>query len=152
MLRDYLESYVRHNRTSVALLAAISFVASAMLGLVVGVAHMLVVDYLARMAYLGEAPSVTGSTIAFASVTAISAPLSSSCSKSAFGVAMSARIRQLGILKSIGANDGQVKRLLLAEGCALSLLKQPPWRSRGHGALTRGRRSCARAHRRFPRL
>lgn len=121
MLRDYLESYVRHNRTSVALLAAISFVASAMLGLVVGVAHMLVVDYLARMAYLGEAPSVTGSTIAFASVTAISALALVLMLKSAFGVAMSARIRQLGILKSIGANDGQVKRLLLAEGCALSL-------------------------------
>ena len=49
MLRDYLTSYVRHNRASVTSLAAISFVASALLGLVVGVAHMLVTDYLARM-------------------------------------------------------------------------------------------------------
>ena len=75
MLRDYLTSYVRHNRASVTSLAAISFVASALLGLVVGVAHMLVTDYLARMAYLGETPSVTGSTIAFGVVKARPSPL-----------------------------------------------------------------------------
>ena len=121
MLRDYLASYARHNRTSVISLAALSFVASALLGLVIGVTHMLVSDYLARMAYLGEAPSVTGSTVAFASVTAISAFSLVLMLKSAFGVSMSARIRQLGILKSIGASDAQVRRLLLAEGCALSL-------------------------------
>lgn len=121
MLRDYLTSYVRHNRASVTSLAAISFVASALLGLVVGVAHMLVTDYLARMAYLGETPSVTGSTIAFGVVTATSALALVLMLKSAFGVSMSARIRQLGILKSIGANDAQIRRLLLAEGCVLSL-------------------------------
>ena len=85
MLRDYLTSYVRHNRASVTSLAAISFVASALLGLVVGVAHMLVTDYLARMAYLGETPSVTGSTIAFGVVTAISALALVLMLKSAFG-------------------------------------------------------------------
>ena len=121
MLRGYLTSYVRHNRASVASLAAISFVASALLGLVVGVAHMLVTDYLARMAYLGETPSITGSTIAFGAVTATSALALVLMLKSAFGVSMSARIRQLGILKSIGANDAQIRRLLLAEGYVLSL-------------------------------
>ena len=39
--------------------------------------------------------------------------------KSAFDVAMHARIRNLGIYKSIGATDAQVRRLLLAEGCAV---------------------------------
>ena len=121
MLRDYLVSYVRHNRASVITLAALSFVASALLGLVIGVSHMLVTDYLARMDYLGEAPSVTGSTVAFAVVTTMSALSLVLMLKSAFGVSMSARIRQLGILKSIGASDAQVRRLLLAEGCALSL-------------------------------
>ena len=121
MLRDYLASYVRHNRGSVASLAAISFVASALLGLVIGVSHMVVADYLARMDYLGQAPSVTGSTVAFAAVTAISAVSLVLMLKSAFGVSMSARIRQLGVLKSVGASDAQVRRLLLAEGCALSL-------------------------------
>lgn len=121
MLRDYLASYVRHNRGSVASLAAISFVASALLGLVIGVSHMVVADYLARMDYLGQAPSVTGSTVAFGAVTAMSAVSLVLMLKSAFGVSMSARIRQLGVLKSVGASDAQVRRLLLAEGCALSL-------------------------------
>lgn len=121
MLRDYLTSYIRHNRASVRSLAAISLIASVLLGLVIGIAHMLVTDYLARMAYLGETPSVTGSTIAFDVVTAASALALVLMLKSAFGVSMSARIRQLGILKSIGANDAQIRRLLLAEGCVLSL-------------------------------
>ena len=135
MLRDYLVSYVRHNRASVITLAALSFVASALLGLVIGVSHMVVTDYLARMDYLGEAPSVTGSTVAFAVVTTMSALSLVLMLKSAFGVSMSARIRQLGILKSIGASDAQVRRLLLAEGCALSLpaaclASSWAWRSR----------------------
>ncbi len=121
MLRSYLASYVRHNRGSVTSLAAISFVASALLGLVIGVSQMVVDDYLARMDYLGEVPNITGSTVAFGAVTAISAVSLVLMLKSAFGVSMSMRIRQLGILKSIGASDAQVRRLLLAEGCSLSL-------------------------------
>ncbi|HJA29826.1 MAG TPA: ABC transporter permease [Candidatus Olsenella pullicola] len=121
MLRSYLASYVRHNRGSVTSLAVISFVASALLGLVIGVSHMVVADYLARMDHLGQAPSVTGSTVAFGAVTAMSAVSLVLMLKSAFGVSMSMRIRQLGVLKSVGASDAQVRRLLLAEGCALSL-------------------------------
>lgn len=121
MLHSYLASYVRHNRGSVTSLAVISFVASALLGLVIGVSHMVVADYLARMDYLGQAPSVTGSTVAFGAVTAMSAVSLVLMLKSAFGVSMSMRIRQLGVLKSVGASDAQVRRLLLAEGCALSL-------------------------------
>ena len=121
MLRSYLASYVRHNRGSVTSLAAISFVASALLGLVIGVSQMVVDDYLARMDYLGEVPDITGSTVAFGAVTAMSAVSLVLMLKSAFGVSMSMRIRQLGILKSIGASDAQVRRLLLAEGCSLSL-------------------------------
>ena len=121
MLRNYLASYVRHNRGSVTSLAAISFVASALLGLVIGVSQMVVDDYLARMDYLGEVPDITGSTVAFGAVTAMSAVSLVLMLKSAFGVSMSMRIRQLGILKSIGASDAQVRRLLLAEGCSLSL-------------------------------
>ena len=121
MLRNYLASYVRHNRGSVTSLAAISFVASALLGLVIGVSQMVVDDYLARMDYLGEVPDITGSTVAFGAVTAMSAVSLVLMLKSAFGVSMSTRIRQLGILKSIGASDAQVRRLLLAEGCSLSL-------------------------------
>ena len=82
---------------------------------------MVVDDYLARMDYLGEVPNITGSTVAFGAVTAISAVSLVLMLKSAFGVSMSMRIRQLGILKSIGASDAQVRRLLLAEGCSLSL-------------------------------
>lgn len=121
MLRNYLASYVRNNRCSVTSLAAISFVASALLGLVIGVSQMVVDDYLARMDYLGQVPNITGSTVAFAAVTAISAISLVLMLKSAFGVSMSVRVRQLGILKSIGASDAQVRRLLLAEGCSLSL-------------------------------
>lgn len=121
MLRSYLASYVRHNRGSVTSLAVISFVASALLGLVIGVSQMVVDDYLARMDYLGEVPNITGSTVTFGAVTAISAVSLVLMLKSAFGVSMSMRIRQLGILKSIGASDAQVRRLLLAEGCSLSL-------------------------------
>lgn len=121
MLRDYLASYIRHNQTSAISLAALSCFASALLGLVIGVFHLLVQDYLARMDYLGETPSVTGSTVAFAAVATISALSLVLMLKSAFSVSMSERIRQLGILKSIGARDAQVKRLLIAEGCALSL-------------------------------
>lgn len=121
MLKDYLASYGRHNRTSVVTLAVLSFIASALLGLIIGVSHMLVTDYLARMAYLNEEPSITGSTIAFAAVTTVSALSLILMLKNAFDVSMSSRIRQLGILKSIGASDKQVKRLLLAEGCTFSL-------------------------------
>lgn len=121
MLRDYLASYIRHNRTSAISLAAISFIASALLGLVIGVSQMVVTDYLARMDYLGQTPNITGSTIAFGVVTAIAAVSLLLMLKSAFGVSMSARIRQLGILKSVGANDAQIRHLLLAEGCTLSL-------------------------------
>lgn len=121
MLRTYLAGYIRHNRAAVVALAAISFVAAVLLGLVVGVGQLMVSDYLARMAYLGETPQVSGSTIAFVAVTALSALAIVLMLKSAFDVSMSARIRQLGLLKTIGARDAQVKRLLLAEGCAVSL-------------------------------
>ena len=121
MLRSYIEAYVSHNRAPVAALASLSFVASVLLGLIVGVGSLMVTDYLVRMAALGQAPDVTGSTVAFGLVTALAAVAVVLMLKSAFDVSMSARIRQLGLLKSIGAKDAQVKRLLLAEGCALSL-------------------------------
>ena len=121
MLRSYLEAYISHNRAPVAALASLSFVASVLLGLIVGVGSLMVTDYLVRMAALGQAPDVTGSTIAFGLVIALAAVAVVLMLKSAFDVSMSARIRQLGLLKSMGAKDGQVRRLLLAEGCALSL-------------------------------
>lgn len=121
MLRSYLEAYISHNRAPVAALASLSFVASVLLGLIMGVGSLMVTDYLVRMAALGQAPDVTGSTIAFGLVIALAAVAVVLMLKSAFDVSMSARIRQLGLLKSMGAKDGQVRRLLLAEGCALSL-------------------------------
>lgn len=121
MLRSYIEAYVRHNRASAAALAVLSFVASALLGLVVGVGSLMVTDYLVRMEALGQTPDVTGSTVAFGTVIALSAVAVVLMLKSAFDVSMSTRVRQLGLLKSIGACDAQVRRLLLAEGCSLSL-------------------------------
>lgn len=121
MLGTYLKSYIVHNRSSVVSLAAISLVACILLGLVIGVAQLLVTDYLVRMDHLGQTPDITGSTIAFALVTAISSLSVVLMLKSAFDVSMHARIRQLGLIKSVGATDAQVRHLLLAEGCALSL-------------------------------
>ena len=121
MLRTYIANYIRANQASVISLAALSFIASVMLGLVVGVGSLVVRDYLIRMEYLGETPSVTGSSIAFAIVTALCSISIVLMLKSAFDVSMSARMRNLGLLKTAGASDSQVRLLLLAEGCALSL-------------------------------
>lgn len=121
MMAPYLRAYVQHNRPSVLSLAAISFIACAFLGLIVGVMQMLLTDYFVRMEYLGLSPEITGSSIAFFVVTTISSIAIVLMLKSAFDVAMHARIRNLGIYKSIGATDAQVRRLLLAEGCALAL-------------------------------
>ena len=98
MLRNYLVGYLRHNRASAIALSALSFIAATLLGLVIGVCHLLVADYIARMDYLGESPSVTGSGIAFAVVTTISVLSLVLMLKSAFGISMSERVRQLGIV------------------------------------------------------
>ena len=121
MMAPYLRAYVRHNRSSGFSLAALSFIACAFLGLIVGVTQMLLTDYFVCLEQLGQNPEVTGSSIAFFIVTAISSIAIVFMLKSAFDVAMHARIRNLGIFKSIGATDGQVRRLLLAEGCILAL-------------------------------
>lgn len=121
MVCSYIEAYVRHNRAPVTALAALSLVASALLGLVVGVGSLMLTDYLVRMETLGQAPDVTGSTVAFGTVIVLSSVAVVFMLKSGFDVSMSARVRQLGLLKSIGAREAQVRRLLLAEGCVLSL-------------------------------
>lgn len=121
MMAPYLRAYVQHNRSSVLSLAAISFIACAFLGLVIAVTQMLLTDYFVRMEYLGQSPEITGSSISFFVVTAICSIAIVLMLKSAFDVAMHARIRNLGIYKSIGATDAQVRRLLLAEGCVLAL-------------------------------
>ena len=69
----------------------------------------------------GAISEITGSSISFFVVTAICSIAIVLMLKSAFDVAMHARIRNLGIYKSIGATDAQVRRLLLAEGCVLAL-------------------------------
>lgn len=120
-MRRYLASYIRHNQAAVITLAAISLVASLLLGLVTGISWMVLGDYLQRMAILGQAPDVTGSTIAFASVLAMASLSIVLMLKSAFEVSMSVRMRQLGLLKSSGARDAQVRLLLLAEAGAVSL-------------------------------
>lgn len=121
MMAPYLRAYVQHNRSSVLSLAVISFIACAFLGLVIAVTQMLLTDYFVRMEYLGQSPEITGSSISFFVVTAICSIAIVLMLKSAFDVAMHARIRNLGIYKSIGATDAQVRRLLLAEGCVLAL-------------------------------
>lgn len=65
MMAPYLRAYVQHNRSTVLSLAAISFIACALLGLVIGVTQMLLTDYFVRMEYLGQSPEITGSSISF---------------------------------------------------------------------------------------
>ena len=63
MLRSYLEA-VTSATTGRPLRPRLAFVvASVLLGLIVGVGSLMVTDYLVRMAALGQAPDVTGSTI-----------------------------------------------------------------------------------------
>lgn len=133
MWRDYSKSYLKNNRASGRTVMAATFVATMFLSLLCSAAYNLWVYELEKIALKegewesspaydlqgGRMPMLLTVYLAILLLVVLSLIL---IIRNSFEVSMNARIRQFGILSSIGATPRQIRICLLQEAAVLSLL------------------------------
>lgn len=124
MWKNYSARYFKNNKGLLFFLAAAAFLASSLLSLLGSFFYNLWADYVYRT-YLETGMKTVDVTTAVKIYTAIMVLAAASLILmiyNTFGISMKARIRHLGILKSVGATPKQLKTVLVYETMGVCLL------------------------------
>lgn len=124
MLKSLVIKYIRNNKTASLSLAAIPFIAAAFLSLIIGIMYNLMIDFVIQNQVAGRDPfeNIRPSFYAYAFVLVVICISLVAMIHNAFEVSMNTRVRQMGILQSIGATPRQIRSVLLGEAFVLCLL------------------------------
>ena len=115
MIKEYVLSHIKNNKTTSISIVLTSFLASLLLSLLTGIFYNLYADNIAR----GQ-DETTVEIFAFIFILCIAIFSLILMIYNVFAASMSSRLHQLGILKSIGATPKQIKRILRYEVIILS--------------------------------
>ena len=115
MIKEYVISHIKNNKTTSISIVLTSFLASLLLSLLTGIFYNLYADNIAR----GQ-DETTVEIFAFIFILCIAIFSLILMIYNVFAASMSSRLHQLGILKSIGATPKQIKRILRYEVIILS--------------------------------
>lgn len=124
MWKNYSARYFKNNKGLLFFLTAVSFLASLLLSLISSFFYNLWEDYVYR-AYLQTGTKTVDITTAakiYAAIMVLAAASLILMIYNTFGISMKARIRHLGILKSVGATPKQLKSVLVHETMGVCLL------------------------------
>ncbi len=117
MIKEYVISHIRNNKTTSVSIAITSFLASLLLSLLTGIFYNIYVDNVAR----GQSQT-TVEIFAFVFVLFMAIFSLILMIYNIFAMSMNSRLHQLGILKSVGASPKQIKQILRYEVIILSLV------------------------------
>ena len=124
MWKEYSLKSIKNNKATSVFIALITFLSSLFLSLIIGVFYNLWCDYIHRkIVSTGETPkNVEPMIIAYAFILFIICSALIAMIHNAFEISMDTKIRQTGILQSIGATPRQICKMLLQEVFILCLI------------------------------
>lgn len=124
MWKDFSVKYILYNKGTSFFVAGITFVAATLLSLLSGVFYNLWMDYVVQQKIQNPdyVPAAESIVIAYSFIMVLAAAALVTMIHNGFEVSMNSRIRQMGILQSIGATQKQVRSILLQEVCILCMI------------------------------
>lgn len=124
MWKNYSVNYFRNNKGMMVFLMAVAFFAASLLSFISSFFYNLWADYV-HQSYLktgAASVDITTSVIIYTFIMTLAVLSLILMIHNTFGVSMSARIHQLGVLKSVGATPRQLKSALVQETLGVCLL------------------------------